>query len=253
MKILITDDEYATRSSIKHLVTWRKFSIDTILEAESFDEAVIKIIDEEPEIIILDIIMPSKNGIHLMEWITSHSPDSKVIAVSGHDDYDYVRKIMKYGGVDYLLKPLDIRELNNAVSKAVDLYQQESEEREKTKEKERCSELFQNKTSCHHVIKEVVKYLDENYTSKLNQEDLAEKFFISKEYLSRKFKSEFGINMVDYINQLRIQKAQLLMESASLKLFDIAYKVGFQDEKYFSRVFKKVVGISPKEFRKKLY
>ena len=87
MKLLITDDEYATRSAIKHLIDPEKISFDEIFEAENYEEAIKVIINHRPQIIVTDIVMPVHNGITLIDWILQFSKDSQVIAVSGHDNF----------------------------------------------------------------------------------------------------------------------------------------------------------------------
>ena len=127
MKLLITDDEYATRSAIKHLIDPAKVSINEIFEAENYEQAIQVILNHKPQIIITDIVMPVHNGISLIDWILQFSKDSQVIAVSGHDNFSFIKSTLQRGVVDYLLKPLDIDELNNALQKAHDRYEQQKE------------------------------------------------------------------------------------------------------------------------------
>lgn len=76
-------------------------------------------------------------------------------------------------------------------------------------------------------------------------------FAISESYLSRAFKKNIGMGIPDYLNDLRIQKARELLLSPQMKVADIAFSLGYQDEKYFSRVFHKLEGISPQQYRQK--
>ena len=73
---------------------------------------------------------------------------------------------------------------------------------------------------------------------------------LNKDYLSNLFKKETGISFSDYVNLQRIKKAQELLTETHLRTYQIAQQVGFQDESYFSRVFKKIVGMRPGEYRK---
>ncbi|MGZ7442050.1 response regulator transcription factor [Paenibacillus sp. TH7-28] len=98
---------------------------------------------------------------------------------------------------------------------------------------------------------DIVKYIEQNYQSDLSLQDIASRFYVSREYVSRKFKQDYGINFSDYLGKYRIDKAKLLMLNPHLKLQDIAEMVGFHDVKYFSKVFKKQVGLSPREYRVK--
>lgn len=125
MKVLIVDDEKHVRDAIRLLVDWDGFGIDTILEA-SDGEAAVKLVEtEQPEFLFTDMMMPGINGVQLLEWLQTNSPRTKSIVISGHDDFDLVRNTVKYGGMDYILKPIDPSELNEALRKAFEARCQE--------------------------------------------------------------------------------------------------------------------------------
>lgn len=103
----------------------------------------------------------------------------------------------------------------------------------------------------NNIIYQISHYLELNYMQPFNQSECAKLFFINKDYMCRKFKSTFHINMVSYVTQLRINRAKELLAASEMKIRDIAQAVGFEDEKYFSRRFTKEVGMSPNEYRGK--
>ena len=86
----------------------------------------------------------------------------------------------------------------------------------------------------------------------LSLESLATRFAVNKNYLSNRFHKEVGMTLTDYINQTRIHRAVRLLEKTPLPLQEIAEQCGFTDANYFTRIFKKVNGISPNEYRKSL-
>lgn len=75
---------------------------------------------------------------------------------------------------------------------------------------------------------------------------------MSRDYLCRRFTKELGVSMVSYLNGIRIQQAKLLMSNPKATIRSIAHQVGFEDEKYFARQFKRIEGISPGEYRARL-
>lgn len=129
MKALIVDDEKHVRDAVKMIVEWKRFGFTDIFEAEDGEEAIRMALQERPELIVTDMRMPRADGSKLLEWISHHCPESKVIVVSGHDDFEYVRSTVKYGGIDYILKPIDVDQLNDAVQKAVDSLREEERNR----------------------------------------------------------------------------------------------------------------------------
>lgn len=101
-------------------------------------------------------------------------------------------------------------------------------------------------------IRQVAHYLEENYEKPFSQEECAARFFMSRDYMCRRFTKELGVSMVSYLNGVRIRQAKLLMADPNATLRDIAHRVGFEDEKYFARQFKRIEGVSPGEYRARL-
>jgi two-component system response regulator YesN len=107
----------------------------------------------------------------------------------------------------------------------------------------------ESKLEKKNIIYEIEKYLQNNFDRDIKLQEIADQFYISREYISRKFKQEFHENISDYIVKYRIKKAKTLLKNSQLKVFEIANMVGYQDDKYFRKVFKKVEGITPNEYR----
>ncbi len=101
------------------------------------------------------------------------------------------------------------------------------------------------------VIRDIARYLDAHYDEDISLQDMASRFYLSREYISRKFKQEYGVNLSEYLCRIRMDKAKLLLLNDKLRLHHIAGMVGYQDEKYFGKVFKKLEGVTPGEFRRR--
>ncbi|MBR2563921.1 MAG: response regulator [Paenibacillus sp.] len=125
MKALLVDDEQHVRHAIQLLGRWGDLGIDVLLEAVDGNEAIEAITAHQPQIILSDMRMPGMDGMALLEWISVHSPHSKVIVISGYDDFELVRHAIRHGGMDYLLKPVEANELNAALVKAVHAWEEE--------------------------------------------------------------------------------------------------------------------------------
>lgn len=113
-------------------------------------------------------------------------------------------------------------------------------------------ELNTVRRSSHNLMADIAAYLDTHYQEEVSLFDIANRFYVSREYVSRKFKQTYGINMTDYVNQARVKNARVLLANPQLKMAAIAEMIGFANEKYFSTVFKKHEGISPNEYRKRI-
>jgi two-component system response regulator YesN len=98
-------------------------------------------------------------------------------------------------------------------------------------------------------MQQIEEYLQEHYQEDITLQEIADKFFLSREYISRKFKQDYHATLTDYLTNIRMQKAKSLLKNPYLKIYEIAYGVGYQNEKYFSKVFKKYTGQTPNEYR----
>lgn len=96
----------------------------------------------------------------------------------------------------------------------------------------------------------VKEYLDEHYTEKITLDDLADKFFINKFYLSKIFKEYFGITINGYLMELRITRAKHFLRFTDKTIDEIGNVIGMDNANYFSRAFRKIEGVSPSEYRK---
>ena len=98
-------------------------------------------------------------------------------------------------------------------------------------------------------VSEVKEYLDTHYAEKVVLDELATNFFIDKYYLTKTFKSQFGLPISTYLQNIRITKAKQLLRFSEKSVEEIGYEVGLGAPAYFSRVFKSVEGVSPKRYR----
>ncbi|MDQ1234765.1 two-component system response regulator YesN [Paenibacillus sp. SORGH_AS306] len=98
------------------------------------------------------------------------------------------------------------------------------------------------------LIKTIKVYSQENYNT-VTLENISQRFFINKNYFCTLFKNETGEGFLEFLTKIRIEKAKTLLVSTDLKTYEIAEKVGYSDARYFSQVFKKIVGTQPSLFK----
>ena len=101
------------------------------------------------------------------------------------------------------------------------------------------------------IVKKAVDYIHLNLGSSLSLAKIADEIHVNASYLSRKFKSETKMSMIDYINQKRVEEAKLYLQRGNMSITDIAFIVGFNDLNYFSRVFKKFTSLTPSQYMKR--
>lgn len=104
-RVMIVDDEYIIRQGIEYLLDWEKEGFKLVGDASNGEEALGKIEELQPDIILSDIVMPKVDGIDLTKKIQQKYPHIKVIILSSFSDFDYVKNTFQHGAVDYILKP----------------------------------------------------------------------------------------------------------------------------------------------------
>lgn len=125
MKVLIVDDEAHVVEAVQLLVPWQDYGIDRILTAFSVPEASDLLEAEQPDIVIVDVVIGEYLGIEILKQIQTQHMKTRSIVISGHDDFQYTRAMFLLGAIDYLLKPIVPEELENAVKKAAEQVLQE--------------------------------------------------------------------------------------------------------------------------------
>jgi len=116
---------------------------------------------------------------------------------------------------------------------------------------ERFTDLVFNMTNVKHkdVIFKSIDYIRNNYMKKITLDDVAAHVYLSPSYFSKIFKEEMDTNFNAYLNRVRIEMSKKLLSDPSISMVDVSNIVGFEDQSYFSKVFKKMTGQSPKKFR----
>ncbi len=101
-------------------------------------------------------------------------------------------------------------------------------------------------------ITEIINYVENNYTQKITLKMLATKFGINESYLSRMFKNQTGKNLIYYVNEKKMHKARELLGNPHMMIKEAAYAVGYDDQFYFNKLFKRFFQVSPTEFRRRI-
>ena len=110
--------------------------------------------------------------------------------------------------------------------------------------------VIENDTSGRNTVeKEMVSYIQQNFTGKISLREFGEQFHLSEKYISRYFKEHFHITLSQYVTYLRLEHAKQLLQDTDIPVTDVAMQSGYQNVSYFIRSFKKTYGISPLKYR----
>lgn len=239
MKLLIADDEDTVRNGIEKYIRLHTDRFDQIYTAENGQQALELIMMHRPELMLLDVRMPLKNGLEVMQETKKLGIMPMTILLSGYDEFAYAQQALRYGARDYLLKPTRSSDILEYLLKLADEISGAASDEED-----------QQSDGLPPLVAKAVEYIEEHYNENLTLQQVAEQIGITGGYLSTLFAQNLNRGFVEYLNEVRIEHACIYLQQNYLKTYEIAYKVGFNDEKYFSRVFKKIKGESPAAFRK---
>ena len=235
MNLLIADDENLELKVLEKTV--KKHFVDELeIFASSNGRKASQICDEvKPDIALLDIEMPGMNGIELAKYIKEKYADCIIIFITAYDRFEYAIEAIHIKAFDYLLKPWKEERLCELISTAIENIRS-----------------MQKTDSIVHSQKDVIKdYIDRNYKKDISAKDVAGILGYSDVYFSKVFKQLFDDNFINYLTKIRIDRAKLLLKDVSFNIKEVGKSVGYADSNYFTKVFKRSVGMSPSEYRSK--
>lgn len=264
-KVLIVEDESLVRRDLVMTTPWEEIGCICIGGVSSGKEAIEVIKSEKIDIVITDIRMPEMTGLELTEIISEmcalavNGDAIECIILSGYQDFEYARQAMRNGVQEYLVKPVDDDELLEAIKRAKSRLEAKNANSNLAGRLENQDEsmimffkeyhLGEQKSQNAHYVARAIKTITERYVGGVTVEDAAGEMSISASYLSRIFKSETGYTFNDYLTNYRIKKALELLKNPDVKIYEAADLVGYSDARYFSQIFHKFTGLTPREFR----
>ncbi len=208
--------------------------------------------DLVPDLIISDIILPGDDGLHLMEVLkqdlrTSHIPIILLTAKGAMEDQI---KGIKLKADAFIVKPFNLEYLEETIK---NLLNNRSVLREHyTSELPTESRTNASTKVTRKFINEFIAIVENNIPNEdFSVEDICREIGISRVQLYRKVKALIGYNVNDYISTVRLQKAKYLLADPQLTIADVAFKVGYSSQAYFSTVFKSKFNLTPTEYREK--
>lgn len=143
-RAVIADDEGVIVNGLKKLIDWGSLDIDVVGDARDGLQLKQVIEESDPDLVITDIMMPKMTGIEIIRWYYESYSRAKFIFISGYEEFSYVREAIKNGAVDYLLKPVGRKELEEAVRKSIDILKDQNTVEIFREEKDEIRNLFED-------------------------------------------------------------------------------------------------------------
>lgn len=259
IRLVIAEDEELFRRELTATVPWEDWGYVLAGSAEDGLSAWNLIVERRAEVVLTDIRMPGLDGMGLMREAAGLEPAERPLFVilSGHADFAYAREAMRLGAFDYLVKPVDDDELEATMRRA-SASAGEREKRnllERAARSDRAVELFRDLVpgrvtdTGDAYVEAAIADIAQRFVVDLSADSVAERLGISGDHLTRLFKKATGLTFGEYLTRFRMKKAMEYLRDPSVRIGEVADLSGYADARYFSTLFRRIVGMTPSEFR----
>jgi YesN/AraC family two-component response regulator len=230
--ILLVDDDSEFREEFHDLLDEY-----VVIEASNGDSAM-EILGKPNEIdlVISDVMMPGIRGTELLKEIKRMYPDMAVIILTGYGSKDIAVKALKGRADDYMEKPLDPRKAKEIIERLLE---------------KKTGSADASLTDLKGKIEIVKRFAERNYDKKVSLDDAARKVYLSPKYLSRVFKEVTGKGFSRYRLEVKTHRAGKLLRDTGYTVSQISEELGYQNPESFIRIFKRMAGCTPTEYRKR--
>lgn len=244
--VLLVEDNAELREFIKQSIGegWE------IVEAVNGEEGFKKAVEIVPELIISDVMMPLKDGYDLCDELkrnelTAHVP---IILLTAKSAIESKLKGLRIGADDYLTKPFYTEELVTRMQNLVEMRRKLRDFYGKQPIGETLKPSDNMSALDREFLQKFTQLLEDNLTDdSLGVEDFSKKMFLSRSQLHRKLKAITDRNATEFIRDFRLERAYVMLAKGDGLVGEIAFQVGFSNEKYFSTVFKEKYGMPPSQ------
>ncbi len=243
--VIVAEDETLLQKNIIKKIEQLDLGFHVAGAAQTGIQALELIEEHNPYLLITDIRMPVMDGLELIEKARETHPELDCVILSGFSDFSYAQTAIHLKVREYLLKPVDTEKLAEVLKQLRREYILKKNELEKT-----FSPVMSETASPKDIANLLKEYLNQEFNKEINLNLIADNLNYSSSYLTKIFTQYFDISPTKYLINLRMQKARQMLESSSdYSVRQIGEAVGYPEQGYFSRIFKKYVGVSPQKYK----
>ena len=256
-RVLVADDEPIERMVVtKKLQKYFPGQLE-VFQAANGREAVEIFRREGLDIALLDIEMPGINGLKAAEIIRGESRDVSIIFLTAFDEFSYAKRAISVKALDYILKPAEDGEIQTVIEEAMQLADQafqgkSAKEWEEKSPPEHFAEEGQEITRIRVAAEKIRSYIEAHYREDVSLQNVAGMMDYSDAYFCKIFKQCFQKSFIMYLSEFRVEKAKDLLEDTMVNIKDVSSSVGYRDSNYFAKVFKRMTGCTPSDYRFKV-
>jgi YesN/AraC family two-component response regulator len=254
MRVMILDDESNIVKGLAFMIGKFRIPHCEIIPMTDPIEALTRLRKEPVDLIIVDIKMPGISGLTFIEEAQKTGP-CRCVILSGYSDFSYAQRAIHLKVKEYLVKPVDEAALYGIVSTVFrEIYHITPEDYRELSSMALSPELWDSDGAAAHYskhIQDILRFIHKNISGDVSAIRLGDAAGLHPSYISCLFVKEMGMGLRKYIQTLRIMKAvQMLTDGANLPIAGIAAALGYTNERQFFRIFKKLTGKTPGQFRR---
>ena len=246
---MIADQDENTCETIRYLLDWTHYDVSSILTAGSYGEAVNHAVDFRPHIALIDSDLGTHRGHELVKYLRSSGTGTVFCMMSVREDFHALRESMRAGARDFLLKPINVKELRGFLERAIlqDLHGTIPESTASALEQDPVLRVEYSRLS--RITNKIILIVKSNYRRSLSLTDIANTLNMSSKYIGRIFLQDTGIKFSEYLTAYRMIQARRLIENTREKISVVASMVGYSQLNNFYVHFKNYYHISPTALR----
>ena len=233
-RVILIDDEPWALKDFEMTFPWAKYGFHIAGSYTDAQKACQSVLSMRPELVVTDLRMPGMSGTELLEKARKEGLTTEFILVSGITDFNAARMGIRYGVAEYCLKPLESAECEELLQRIAAKLEKQSNP---------------NAKSISAEAQRIVDYIDGNIHRKLTLNDLEQTFHMSTNSLARLFRANLDTTFGQYVEKRRMEIAKRLLCETNLSIGEIAEKVGYSDQNYFTVCFRKNTDKTPMQYR----
>lgn len=243
MRILVVEDEERLRDGLARLIESIDPQFKVVGRAANGVQGLKMLEQLWPDAVFTDIRMPDMDGFEMIRAADERGfTGCSFVLISAYSDFSYVRQAFRHGVVDYILKPVTYEEIEKVLFRLTNIAPANPFARGCTDEQHPLPE------GASPLVRAAVEMIQKGYAGSMSLDDVATRLGVSSEYFSQLFSRQMAITFTSYLKHYRVDAAKRLLLERRWKAQDVAAMTGYQNAKYFSRVFREVTGMSPSEF-----
>jgi AraC-like DNA-binding protein len=226
----------------------KSFQVHSVRTFEAVDPLIV---DLGPACIFVDFDYPDRRRLASFAELKTRNPSLPIVMMTVQHSESLAVWAFRHGVLDYLVKPAQSNEIRDSIERILKIVEL------KEKQRSRSAKLFKpaiphdiptGSQSQSQRLAPAVYYVKQNYSQRIYSDAMARLCGMSPTHFSRSFRKAYGLTFQEFLLRYRVRQACRYMMSPTASITDIAYNVGFSDPSYFTRVFRRYLGISPSEY-----